>query len=174
VLTLDTATVALLVRATARISFLLFLVGFAAPAAARAFAGAAWLQGQHKPALRALPVAHAIHYGFVLWLGALTEYANLHARAEGSTEWAPTALGMVALAVMIGLALSTYSGAAGRALQGARIATWGGGFIWLLFAAAYTPRAAQEWFYLPFAVAAWGALLLRLRYRPRGGASPGA
>jgi methionine sulfoxide reductase heme-binding subunit len=165
---LDAESVGGLVRATARVSFAFFLVGFAATAAHRAWSQRAteWLAGQEATALRALPVAHLIHYGCVLWLGALTDFANLRGPGQG-IEVAPIVLGVLALGIMTGLAVATLPGAAGGRMRRLRIRAWGLGVLWLIFAGAYVPRAAGEWFYLPFAAALLGALTLRLGWRER-------
>jgi hypothetical protein len=170
----DAETVSVLVRATARLSFLFFFAAFAAAALARAWRTPVtqWLAQQETAALRALPVAHLVHYGAVLWLAVLTGYANLGERGGAA---ASLALGMAALAVMAARALVTWPRGAAR-LRPLRVQAWGLWALWPLFAVAYTPRAAEETFYLPFAVALWGGLILRLlspRPPQAAGSAPG-
>lgn len=155
-----------LIRLTARVSLVFFLVGFAGEAAARRRPALAWLERRRRTALVALAVSHTLHLSFIVWMNVLTGGAHLTRTAVALN----VVFGGTAYACIYALAIRGGKSAAesGRATRWESFAFY---YIWTIFALGNFGRAVGGSALHVVAAAALAiALVLRVATRqPRAG-----
>jgi DMSO/TMAO reductase YedYZ heme-binding membrane subunit len=155
----DEAGLRMVVRASARVSFAIFLLAYLARPARQLWPTPAtrWLQRNRRHLGVSFAVAHGLHGLDILLLarqlGAAFEL-NLVTLVGGG-------LAYVLLAAMT---LTSFDRSA-RWLGPRRwklLHRVGIHYLWFIFAQNWTGAALQSPFYLPFALASWGALGIRI------------
>jgi len=153
-----------LVRATARVSIVLFLLAFAASSLRRVWRSpaSAWLLRNRRYMGVSFGLSHFVHLGALLALGSSFPEPFL------------SALGLVTI---LGGGLAYVFIAAMVATSFDRTAAWlgprrwkllhrvGSYYIWIIFAQSYLPRALADPRYAPPAIALFAVLALRFGVR---------
>lgn len=167
---IDEPAIRMALRATARLSFVLFTAAFVAPAAHQLWPGrgAAWLLG-HRPGLAlSFAVSHAYH---ALAIVALAVLAGV---PFGAATLALGGFGYAMVAVTAAASLDSAAARLGRARR-ERILGAAGWFLWAVFALNFVALAGRSSMYLPFAALALATPLLRVAaWRKRRAALGGA
>lgn len=166
----DEAAIRMALRATARLSFVLFTAGFVAPAAQEIWPGraAAWLLGQRPGLALSFAVSHAYH---ALAIASLAALAGVR---FGAATLALGGLGYALVAVTAAASLDPVAAWLGPARR-ERILAGAGWFLWTAFALNFVALAGRSPLYLPFAALALATPLLRAAaWRKRRAALGGA
>lgn len=159
-------SVRMVVRNTARCSVALFLLAFTASSLQALLRRnwTAWLLRNR----RYIGVSFAVSHGFHL-LAIITLASAYPEPFFSNRGWVEFIGGGLAYAVILAMTITSFKPP--RQWLGQRrwvaLHTVGGYYIWALFANSYLPRALQDGFYVPFAAAVAGALLLRLARNAR-------
>jgi hypothetical protein len=154
----------LVIRATARISVVLFTAAFAARSLSHAWPSPAsrWLLANRRYLGVSFAVSHMTHLLAIFALGGWS-LAGVVARS-GIT---PVVLGGIAYAFLAAMTATSFDRTA--AWLGPRrwslLHTTGAYYIWTIFFVSFAPRITQSPLYWPFALALLGALVLRLSDR---------
>lgn len=149
------------VRSTARTSLVLFLLAFSASSLQALFrrSWSAWLLRNRRYLGVSFAFSHASHLLALIVLAITFPHPFLD-----RLGW-PTLLGG-GLAYLFILAMTITSFAAPRKFLGQNrwkfLHTFGSYYVWIIFAQSYVPRALKDPFYMPFAVALFVVLGLRL------------
>jgi sulfoxide reductase heme-binding subunit YedZ len=158
---MDEQTIRLLIRVTARISFLFFLSAFVGDAVSRLWPApiTRWLDENRRGWILAFAASHTVHLTFIL---ALT-------MKLGSTEflrqvggWMVPVVGGIGYLFLYGVAVAAAFPGSVKWLGSPRFQTFAYYLIWFVFANAFVRRSVHLAFYVPFAFVAIAALLLRL------------
>lgn len=155
------------IRATARTSFALFILAFVAAPLRRAWRGdvTTWIVARRRYLGLSFAVSHLLHL-----LAILALYAWSPRRFVAETGTAAVIGGGIGY-VLVALMAATSSDRAVAWLgprRWRRLHTFGMYYLWTIFTASYVPRAVVgSAAYAPLALLAIAALALRLRYRPR-------
>jgi DMSO/TMAO reductase YedYZ heme-binding membrane subunit len=151
--------VRMLVRASARVSFAIFLLAYLARPARQLWPSPAtrWLARNRRYLGVSFAVAHGLHGLDIALLGLLL--------GDGF-EMLPATLygGGLAYVLLAAMTLTSFDRTA-RWLGPRRWKTLhriGIHYIWFIFAQSWTGAAFQSPWYLPFALATWGALGVRI------------
>jgi len=159
------AGIRVVIRATARTSFVLFMLAFVASALRRAWRApaSAWLLANRRYLGLSFAVSHGIHLAAIL---ALYDWSAR--RFVVQTGAAATSLGGLGYLFVLAMAATSFDGAVRRLgrRRWQRLHTVGAYYLWLIFTISYVPRALVESpAYLPPAMIAIGGLALRVLYR---------
>lgn len=161
----DEASLALLMRATARVSLGLFLAAFCASALATRFPSPAtrWLLAHRRWLGISFAISHLVHAGVILWANAVTDGAWLAGRARDVIGGS-----VIYLFILLMLATSFDRTAAlvGRRAWTALHRT-GMALLWLAFTAGVALKAPSSWAHAALTVLLVAALVLRLSVRRR-------
>ena len=155
----DEAGVRFVVRASARISFLIFLLVYLA-APLRRFGSTPltrWLRRERRYLGVSFGVAHFLH---LLDIGLLTVLLG----DAFEREWVAIVVGGASYVLLAGMLLTSFDRTA-RWLGPRRwnlLHRTGLHLLWFVFAQSYTFSALQDPYFVPLALAAWGALALRI------------
>ena len=153
----------LVIRNTARTSFVLFVAGFAAPALAallphRLTTG---LRENQSYLFAAFAASHLLHAAAIFTLARQTGGASLEGRSPA--EIASGGFVYLFIAVAAAPAFPRAARRFGSSASAHAVRTAGLYLIWLTFLNSYGGRVAEgELFYLPFAAVLFAALALRL------------
>ncbi|HEY7724059.1 MAG TPA: hypothetical protein VH880_01905 [Anaeromyxobacteraceae bacterium] len=154
------AGIRMVIRATARTSFGLFLLSFAASALARIGRRRllAWPFRNQRQLLLAFAVSHAIH------LAAIGAFARLHPESFRAAVPGSAAGGAIAYAFIAAMAATSFDRSAAwlgpRAWRALHLT--GAFYVWVSFLVAFARRAsASPGYWLPVGLLA-GAMALRL------------
>ncbi len=158
---MDEQTIHLLLRATARISFLFFLGAFVGLALSRLWPApiTRWLDENRPRWILAFAASHTVHLALIVAL----------AMKLGSTEflhqvggWVTPLVGGAVYLFIYGLAAAAAFPSSMKRLRSPRFQAFAHYLIWTVFASAFVGRSVHSVFYLPFALAVMAALALRL------------
>ncbi len=161
----DEPGIRVVIRATARTSFALFLAAFVASALRRAWRSptTAWLLANRRYLGLSFAVSHGLHLAAIL---ALYHWSGRELVAGSGTI--VTVLGGFGYLLLAAMAATSFDGAVLR--LGVRrwrlLHTVGMYYLWFVFSVGYVPRALKSPAYAPLAALAVGALVIRLAYRP--------
>lgn len=163
----DEPGVRVVIRATARTSFTLFLAAFVASALRRAWRtrATAWLLANRRQLGVAFAVSHVLH---LLAIFALYDWSLRRFFVE--TGVTAVVVGGLGYAFVLAMAATSFDRTAAwlGPRRWHRLHTAGMYYLWGVFAVSYVPRALLESpAYAPLALAAIAGLVLRVRYRRR-------
>jgi sulfoxide reductase heme-binding subunit YedZ len=162
----DEAGIRIVIRATARTSFALFILAFVAAALRRAWRSptSAWLLANR----RYLGVSFAVSHGLHL-LAILALYDWSLRRFFSETALPAIVLGGLGYVFVVAMTITSFDRTAAwlGPQRWRRLHTAGMYLLWTIFTISYVPRALMESpAYAPLALASLGALTLRLMNRP--------
>ncbi len=168
----DELGIRVVIRATARTSFVLFMLAFVASALRRAWPNDAtvWLLANRRYVGVSFAVSHVLH---LLAIVALYDWSVRRFAVEaGAAAILLGGLGYVFVFAMAATSFDRTAAWLGRR-RWRRLHTAGAYYLWTIFTISYVPRAVMESpAYVPFAVVALATLALRIAYRPRRAARP--
>jgi len=157
---MDAQTIHLLLRVTARISFLFFLGAFIGPALFTIWParGTRWLNEKCRTWILAFAASHTVHLALIVTLAMkLGGTAFLH-----QAGWVTLiGGGTVYLFIYVLASAAAFPARVGRVLS-PRFLALAHYLIWTIFAFGFVGGAMRSAFYLPFAAAVIAALGLRL------------
>lgn len=157
---MDRQTILLLLRITARVSFLFFLCAFVASALARLWPSSLtrWLDGNKRAWVLSFAASHTVHLALIILLAM-----NLgRAQFVHNVHWHAIIIGGSAFVLIYALAAAAAFPNSVKPLQSPRFQAFAYYLFWTIFALAFVGSALRSMFYLPFALAAVAALALRL------------
>jgi hypothetical protein len=168
----DEPGIRVVIRATARTSFVLFVLAFAASALRLAWSNGAtkWLLANRRYVGVSFAVSHVLHLLAIL---ALYDWSLRRFAVEAGAL--AVLLGGLGYVFVVAMAATSFDRTAAwlGARRWRRLHTSGMYYLWTIFAVSYVPRAIMESpAYAPFAVVAIVALALRIRYRTRRSLGP--
>lgn len=153
----------LVIRSTAQTSFILFTAAFAASPLTKLWPTGVtrWLRANRRYVGVSFAVSHACHGAAIIALAVITSGASLSL---------PSLVGgSLVYAIILAMAATSFDRSARwlgpRAWR--RLHAAGMYVLWAVFTLAYLPRAFNSILYLPFAVVAISAMLLRVAARTR-------
>jgi hypothetical protein len=162
----DEVGIRMVIRATARVSVVLFSAAFVASALRRAWPGPAsrWLLANRRQVGVSFAVSHFAHLGAIL---ALADWSATRVVADA---WPTSAIfGGIAYLFVLAMAATSFDRTAAwlgpRAWS--RLHTVGVYWIWAIFFLSFVPRAFTSPLHVPFALLIVGALGIRLWHRRR-------
>jgi hypothetical protein len=167
---MDAQTIHLMLRITARVSFLFFVCAFAAPAFFTLWPrpGTRWLAEGRRRWILAFVASHTVHLAFITTL-AMKAGSMGFVRQFG---WVTIVGGGTLYLVIYALAAdAAFPFTAGRVIS-PHLVTLAYYLIWFVFAFTYIGGTVRSVFYLPFAVTAIAALLVRLFAARQTGRAP--
>ena len=153
-------SILLLLRVTARVSFVFFLCAFVAPALARLWPGsfARWLDAKRRAWVLLFAASHTVHLAFIICLvnnlGARQFVRNLHLHG--------IIVGGGAFVLIYLLAVAALFPNGVKPLQSPRFQAFAYYLFWLIFAIAFGGSVMKAWFYVVLALAAVAVLVVRL------------
>jgi sulfoxide reductase heme-binding subunit YedZ len=158
---MDEQTIRLLLRVTARVSFLFFLSAFAGAAVSRLWPApiTRWLEENRRGWILAFAASHTVHLTLILALATKLGSAEFLRQVGG---WVTLVLGGVGYPLIYGLAVAAAFPNGTKWLRSPGFQALAYYLIWIVFARAFIRRSVHFAFYVPFAFAAIAALLLRL------------
>ena len=152
------------IRATARISVVLFTAAFVARSLSRAWPSPAsrWMLANRRYLGVSFAVSHATHLLAIFALGGWS-LAGVVARA-GVTA---AALGGIAYAFLAAMTATSFDRTAAwlGPRRWSRLHTTGAYYLWAIFFVSFAPRVLQSPLYWPFAIVLLAAFVLRLSDR---------
>jgi methionine sulfoxide reductase heme-binding subunit len=157
---MEAQTIHLLLRVTARISFLFFLGAFTAPALFAVWPApvSRWLSEKRRSWILAFAASHTVHLALIVTLAMkLRGTAFLH-----QVGWVTLIGGGTVYAFIYVLAAAAASPAGVGRVLSPRFLAFVHYLIWFIFASSFVEGAVRSVFYLPFAATAITALGLRL------------
>lgn len=167
----NAAGIRLVIRATARTSFALFLAAFVASALRRALRTptTAWLLANRRQLGVAFAASHGLH---LLAIFALYQWSPR--RFLDETGIAAVIVGGLGYVFVLAMAATSFDRTAAwlGPRRWRRLHTTGIYYLWTVFVISYVPRALASPAYAPLALTAIAALVLRLTY-PRRRSVPG-
>jgi sulfoxide reductase heme-binding subunit YedZ len=157
---MDGQTIHLLLRVTARISFLFFLGAFIAPALFTVWPApvSRWLNEKRRTWMLAFAASHTVHLGFIVAL-AMRPGGMGFVRQFG---WVTLVRGGTVYLFIYLLATAAAFPNNVRRFPSPRLVAIAYYLIWTIFASGFVGGAVRSAFYLPFAAAVIAALGLRL------------
>ncbi len=155
------------IRATARTSFALFMLAFAASSLRRAWPtdATAWLIENRRYLGVSFAVSHVVHL-----LAILALYDWSLRRLAVKTGAAALLLGGLGYVFVLAMAATSFDRTAAwlGPRRWRRLHTAGMYYLWTIFTISYVPRAIMESpAYAPLAVVAIAMMVLRIAHRPR-------
>jgi len=155
------------IRATARTSFVLFMLAFVASALRRAWrnAATAWLLANRRYLGVSFAVSHVLH---LLAIFALYDWSLR--RFVVQTGAAAILLGGLGYVFVLAMAATSFDRAVSwlGARRWRRLHAAGMYYLWTIFTISYVPRVVMgSAAYAPLAIVAIAALALRITHRPR-------
>jgi len=154
----------IVIRATARISVVLFTAAFAARALARAWptAGTRWMLANRRYLGVSFAVSHVTHLIAIFALGGWS-LAGVVARSAIT----PVVLGGIGYAFLAAMTATSFDWSAAwlGPRRWSRLHTTGAYWLWSVFFVSFAPRVTQSPLYWPFAFVLLAALVLRLSDR---------
>ena len=168
---MEKQTILLLLRVTARVSFLFFLCAFVSSAVARLWPAAftRWLDARRRAWILSFAASHTVHLALIFCL-----VNNLGARQfVRRVHWHGILVGGTAFLLIYALAAAAAFPSHLKPLQAPRFQAFAYYLFWIIFAFAFGVSVTQAWFYVVFTLAAVAALAVRLiaARRPRSGAA---
>jgi sulfoxide reductase heme-binding subunit YedZ len=157
---MDAQTIHLMLRVTARITFLFFFCAFTAPALLTMCPAPStrWLAERRRRWVLAFAASHTVHLAFIIAL-AMKPGSMGSVRQFG---WVTLVGGGTVYLFIYALAAAVAFPAKAGCVLSPRFLSFAYYPIWFVFASSYVAGAVRSAFFLPFAVAAITALLLRL------------
>jgi DMSO/TMAO reductase YedYZ heme-binding membrane subunit len=155
----DEAGLRFVVRASARISFLIFLLVYLARPLRQLWPTdtTRWLLRNRRYLGVSFAVAHFLHLLDIALLATLLGDAF-------QREWVALVVGGASYVLLAGMVLTSFDRSArwlGPRAWGVLHRT-GIHLLWFIFAQSYTFSALQDPYFVPLAIAVWGAALLRV------------
>jgi methionine sulfoxide reductase heme-binding subunit len=158
---MDEQTIRLLLRITARVSFLFFLSAFVGAALSRLWPApiTRWLDENRRGWLLAFAASHTVHLTLILALATKLGSPEFLRQVGG---WVTPVLGGVGYLLIYGLAAAAAIPNGTKWLRSPGFQAFAYYLIWTVFARAFVRRSVHSAFYVQFVFAAIAALSLRL------------